>query len=224
MNEQRGKGCDGGLEVKQISPKLTHDFILRKHYAQRLPSISFAFGLYLDGDLRGVCTIGKPASMPLCDGICGKEYRDRIYELNRLVVDDGLPKNSLSQFLSKSLKLLKTKSLVIVSYADTGMGHNGYIYQATNFLYTGISPGRTDKYSPGNKHPRHYSDEYSHLRKVRTAKHRYVYFTDKKDKELRSALKYKIEPYPKGDNERYVLGERVKTQIINKETGEIFYE
>jgi len=210
--------------VKKIEGKDTHDFLLNKHYAKRIPSISWAFGLFDEEELIGVCTIGKPASRPLCVGVCGPEYASKVYELNRLVVNDGLPKNTLSYFVSKVLKMLKHEDLVIVSYADTGMGHHGYVYQATNFLYTGQSPGRTDKYMPGNKHPRHYSDEYSHLRKVRTPKHRYIYFTNKRNKELRNALRYEVQPYPKGDNQRYNLGDGIKTKIINRETGEEFYE
>ena len=29
--------------------------------------------------------------------------------------------------------------MVIVSYADTSMNHHGYIYQSTNWIYTGLS-------------------------------------------------------------------------------------
>lgn len=210
--------------VKTIDAKLTHDFILNKHYAQRLPSISFAYGLYRCDSLVGILTIGKPASPFLCIGVCGKEHADKVYELNRLIVDEGLPKNTLSYFVSRALKSLKRESLVIVSYADTGMNHNGYIYQATNFLYTGKTKERTDKYAPGGKHSRHYDDRYTHLRKVRTPKHRYIYFTNKKDKSLRSCLKYEILPYPKGENGRYELGERIKTKVLNKQDGTVFWE
>jgi len=212
------------FSVRQIESRLAHDFILTKHYAQRLPSISYAFGLYKNNELVGVCTIGKPASPFLCIGICGKKYASKVYELNRLITVDGLPKNTLSWFVSRVLRALRQEDLVIVSYADTGMGHHGFIYQACNFLYTGMTKERTDKYTPNNKHSRHYTDEYNHLRKVRTAKHRYVYFTNPKNKALREALRYEVLPYPKGDNSYYKLGDRMKVKIINTKTGEVFYE
>lgn len=212
------------INVKRIESKQTHDFILKKHYAQRLPSISYAFGLFIEDNLEGILTIGKPASRPLCIGVCGEEYASKVYELNRLITNENLPENSLSYFVSKCLRELKNDDLVIVSYADTGMGHNGYIYQASNFLYTGSTPSRTDKYVPGNKHPRHYTEEWSHLRKVRTAKHRYIYFTNKKNRKLIESLRYTVTPYPKGENERYKLGYRIQTKIINTSTGTDFYE
>ena len=211
-----------GYEIREIKYDDTKDFILNKHYAQRMPSISFAYGLFNGNDMVGVLTIGKPASNSLCRGVCGQENAHKVYELNRLITEDNLPKNALSFFVGGVLKKLKDKDLVIVSYADTGVGHHGYIYQATNFIYTGKTKQRTDKYTEGNKHSRHYTNENNHLRKVRTSKHRYVYFTNNK-KEWLKVLNYPIKEYPKGDNENYVLGERMKTTVINKETGEIMY-
>jgi hypothetical protein len=205
--------------VKEIPYQDTKDFILNKHYAGRMPSVSYSFGLFLNDILEGVLTIGKPASHSLCIGVCGQKHSEKVYELNRLVVNDGLPKNTLSKFVSKTLRLLKNENLIIVSYADEGMGHHGYIYQATNWIYTGKTKERTDKYTPKGKHSRHYNNNSNHLRKHRTAKHRYVYFTGKK-----YDLNYKIEPYPKGDNDRYVLGTKMKTKVTNKLTGETFFE
>jgi hypothetical protein len=98
------------------------------------------------------------------------------------------------------------------------MNHHGYVYQACNFLYTGETKRRTDKYTEGNKHGRHYdNDKQSGFRKVRSAKHRYVFFaTNKKwlKKEYLENLNYPILPYPKGDNDNYVLGEYLEPEII----------
>ena len=211
-----------GYEIREIKYNDTKDFILNKHYAQRMPSISFAYGLFNSDYMVGVLTIGKPASNSLCRGVCGAENAHKVYELNRLITEDNLPKNTLSFFVGGVLKKLKDENLVIVSYADTGAGHNGYIYQATNFIYTGKTKQRTDKYTEGNKHSRHYTNENNHLRKVRTSKHRYIYFTNNK-KEWLKVLKYPIMDFPKGDNKNYVLGDRLKTTVINKKTGETTY-
>lgn len=209
-------------KVKRIEYEDTKEYILTKHYAQRMPSISYAFGLFLEDNLVGILTIGKPASHTLCTGILGKEHASKVYELNRLITDDGLEENVLSFFVGRSLRQLKSEDLVIVSYADSGMNHAGYIYQATNFIYTGATKSRTDKYTPTNRHSRHYNNEHNHLRKVRTSKHRYVYFT--KNKDLINELNYPIEPYPKEKNKHYTLGERMKTKVINRKTGESFYQ
>lgn len=123
---------------------------LYKHYAHRMPSISFAYGLFdKEGEMVGVCTFGVPASPSLVKGAIGEEYKDNFLELNRLCVNDGLPKNALSFFVSQSLKMLPTP-MVVVSYADSGQGHHGYIYQATNWVYTGITKPHLE-YNGGGK-------------------------------------------------------------------------
>ena len=189
--------------VNSIESYLTYDWILKKHYAKRIPSISYSFGLYLENILIGILTIGKPASPSLCEGICGKDYSKYVYELNRLCVNDGLEKNTLSFFVSKCLSLIKD-DIILVSYADSLMNHNGYIYQATNWIYTGATKERTDIGFEDGTHSRHYDKniDYS-IRKFRSSKHRYIYFIGKKRKEFIKKLNYKSEKYPKGENKRY---------------------
>ena len=155
----------------------------------------------------GVVTYGVPASYHLCIGIAGKENKDRVLELNRLVI---LPEhsgdNNASYLVSHSLRMLPNGTFV-VSYADTAWSHVGYIYQATNFLYTGLSAKRTDTYQPMGLHPRAYNkDNHSNLRQTRSQKHRYIYLVGDKrtKKKMLSELKYKVyDKYPKGDDTKY---------------------
>ena len=165
------------MDVKKITYAQSKRMILNNHYAHRMPSISWAFGLYDNGVLRGVVTYGKPASNSLCKGVLGEEYSSNVYELNRLIIDEGLPKNSARFLVGASLKQLKKYNLCIVSFSDLGMNHNGYIYQACNFIFTGTTPSRTDKYVPKGKHSRHYDKgAVEKYRVLRTSKNRYVYF------------------------------------------------
>ena len=189
--------------VKSIDSYLCKDWLLNKHYAKRLCSISYSFGLFDNNILIGILTIGKPASNQLCIGVCGIEYSKYVYELNRLCINENVEKNVLSFFLSKSLKLIK-ENMILVSYADTKMNHTGYIYQATNWLYTGKTKERTDIGFEDGKHSRHYKKDIDYSnRKLRSSKHRYIYFLGKLKNKFKNELKYKIENYPKGNNKRY---------------------
>jgi len=217
--------------VESIDSRETYDWLLNKHYAKRIPSISYAFGLLKDRELLGVCTFGKPASNGLCIGLGGEEHKDKVLELNRLCVNEDIEKNSLSYFVSKTLNILP-KPLIIVSFADTGQNHNGYIYQATNWHYTGLS----DKHiywdidgETTNTHDRHRWDKYGGIDKAkeilgdkmvgtyRPRKHRYVYFLgNKKIKKIfkkNLKHKYEIKPYPKGENKRYDASYKPITQM-----------
>lgn len=207
-------------EVIEIKPDVASAFLLPRHYSGRMPSISKAYGWYVKGELKAVVTFGKPASPQLCVGVCGEEYADRVYELNRLCREDDF-KEPLSSFVSACLRRLRVMRWIIVSYSDTAMNHHGYIYQACNFLYTGATKERTDFYTGEGKHSRHYTDDDKEngLRQVRSAKHRYVYFCTylkQEKREWQKALRYNVIPYPKGDNSPdYKLGDYLKHQIVN---------
>lgn len=205
------------MEMKQIDSKTAIAFLLPRHYSGRTPPISKAYGWFDGDELKAVCTFGKPASAFLCKGICGGGYANAVYELNRLCRTEDLQK-PLSQFVSWCLRQLKEMNWIIVSYSDTQMNHHGYIYQACNFLYTGKTKSRTDMFTASGKHCRHYKvEEQGEYRKVRSSKHRYVFFcTSNKQlkKEWMNSLNYPVQPYPKGDNSNYILGDYIKDVLV----------
>jgi len=207
------------VEVKPITNFDCKDWLLNKHYAKRIPPIEYPFGLFISGILSGVVTYGTPVSSTL-RMLWKGEYK--LMELNRLVVNDNLPKNTLSMFVSKSLSMLP-KPMVIVSYADTSQNHNGYIYQATNFYYTGLSAEFKDYYVKGMEHlhngtimdlSRGQENRVEWLRQKfgdnlimidRPRKHRYFIFIGSKTqkKDMLKKMPYSVFPYPKGENKRY---------------------
>lgn len=182
--------------------------------------MEYAFGLFdTENILLGVITFGTPVSNTLRNLWNGNF---KLMELNRLVVNDGLEKNSLSFFVSKSLSMIPSPK-VIVSYADTSKHHHGYIYQATNWIYTGLSVPFKDYYVKGMEHlhngtimdiSRGQENRVEWLRQKfgenlimieRPQKHRYFYFLGNKreKKAMLTQLPYEQKPYPKGDNVRY---------------------
>ena len=213
------------MKVLPIKNEEAYPWLLEKHYAKRIPQIMYAFGLYKDNELIGVVTYGIPASPPLCIGICGKEYAEKVLELNRLCLMEN-NRNESSFLVSNSIKMLP-KPTIVVSYADTAQGHVGYIYQATNFIYTGLSANRVDWTIKGQEHKHSktisdgmtleaikekYGDDFYYTERSR--KLRYIFFHGSKmDKKIMaSKLKYEVLPYPKGDSSRYDSGGSVKTQ------------
>lgn len=206
-------------EINWLSYQEACSFLLPKHYSGRKPVISKAFGWVFSGELKAVCSFGKPASASLCKGIMRGEYQGNVYELNRLCRVEDLVE-PLSQFVGACLRRLSGENWIIVSYADTGMNHSGYIYQACNFIYTGATKERTDKYTEGNKHSRHYDNLIQNgKRKIRTSKHRYVYFATrnkKLKKEWLSKIAYPVKDYPKNENKNYILGEYLAPKVINE--------
>jgi len=199
------------MKVQAIDNETATPWILKKHYAHRLPSISYSFGMYnKTNELIGVVTYGTPASPYLCSGICGGRFKSLVLELNRLVVDEGIP----SYLISQSLKQIPSPR-IIVSYADTDMNHVGIVYQASNWIYTGCTKERTDMFAGEGKHSRHNKGDKS-IRQKRSAKHRYVYFVGSKTQKklFLNNLNYPVLAYPKGTPSRYDASHPIPKQMV----------
>jgi len=203
--------------VKPTSRQDCRPFILGIHYAKRWPSISYAFGLFRDSTLVEVVTYGTPPSAPLRNGVAGPEFAQHVVELNRLCLRDNL-KNEASRLVSASLRLLPQKTIVI-SFADTDQNHKGYVYQACNFTYHGLSAKRTDWKVKGKEHlhGQTVADEFRGQKNraalmrakygddfylsPRPLKHRYIYLVGPKSWKhcIKQKIKYPQAEYPKGD-------------------------
>jgi hypothetical protein len=136
-----------------------------------------------------------------------------------LVVNDGLGRNVLSYFVSSALKKLPRPALIL-SYADPNVGHQGYIYQATNWVYTGIHEDYIVKFFDENGseiHARTMVSRYGTADRIvvkekynidsvkQTSKHRYFFFLGNRQEVriMREHFKLPIKPYPKGANIKY---------------------
>ena len=196
--------------IERISYSMAQEVVVAKHYLHRKAPCSFAFGMFdMFGQIVGVVIYGVPPATTLRKGICGPEHELNVYELTRLWVDDSVPKNGESFLIGNTLRQLDRE--IVVSFADTGQDHVGYVYQATNWIYTGLSAKRTDWKVEGiDKHGHTWADKYTaqEMRdqfgdrfslEQRSRKHRYVFFNAGKSrkKKLIAALRYKILPYPK---------------------------
>lgn len=197
--------------IKRIDYKTAMDIVVKEHYLHRRAPCSFAFGLFdkISDFIVGVICYGTPSSSSLRQGICGPEERFNVIELTRLWVSDMAGRCSESFLIGNTIRLVDKE--IIVSYADTSKGHVGYVYQATNWIYTGLSAKRTNWTIEGvNKHCQSIADKHSAKElkelygnkfslQLRSRKHRYIYFncSKKRKKELFEKLRYKVRPYPK---------------------------
>ena len=220
-----------GYKVRRVENEIATRWVLDKHYAHRLPQMSFVYGLFYETELVGICTFGRPGGACLSKGIFGGEFIKRIWELNRLFLLHN-KKNEASYFIGQCLKLLPSPSC-IVSFADSSVNHAGYVYQATNWIYTGLSAKRTEWVIEGMEHlhsksiadkakkgggrweslKEQYGDKLG--KRDRPSKHRYVYFigSKKEKREMENLLKYKKKNYPKTKNENYEIKEVETTQL-----------
>lgn len=199
-----------GYRIEPVSGKVATALVIERHYLHRAGPCSHAFGL-LDpaGALVGVVIYGTPSSAPLRRGIAGDENVRNVIELTRLWVADHVPKNGESFLIGNTVRLVPKE--IVVSFAEIEQGHLGVVYQATNWLYTGLSAKRTDWHVEGEaKHGQTWADGHTvkEMRekfgdrftlKPRPRKHRYVFLNASRTRrrQLLTQLRYPVQPYPK---------------------------
>ena len=197
-------------KVERIEKKVCAEMLNKYHYLGK-QGYSFRsgynFGLYYEDILIGVAvfhTVSAPETVQGCFGLARNE-QDGIWELGRLAIHpDYNGKNYTSWFLARAIKQLRKVTVVraLISYADTDY-HCGYIYQATNFKYYGMTSKKRDfwrKQPDGTyiKQSRGKTRGIEGEWRDRTRKHRYMLIFDKTLK-----TNWIEQPYPKGDNHEF---------------------
>lgn len=134
------------LIVKRISPNHAKKIIEKNHYSGKQTGLSkIHFGIFYKRFLCGALSFGgsqfRKRTIQLVENTQDGEY----LELNRMALEETLPKNSESRVLSICLKLLKKikpKLKWVLSYADGCQSGDGTIYRACNFKLTSISKNK----------------------------------------------------------------------------------
>ncbi|MCK2239388.1 MULTISPECIES: protein Mom [unclassified Crossiella] len=190
------------------------------HYSARMPAAgkNACFGVWEHGVFTGAILFGRGATNNI-----GSPYnlsQAQCVELTRIALREH--EQPVTRMVAAALRQLRAACpglLAVVSYADTEHGHHGGIYQAGNWIYTGMtSPynsyyrlsggrvvhGRTLRHMAVNRPPgekaedfvrRTIDPEVQHL-KVASLKHRYVLPLTRT---MRRRIAHLAKPYPKPD-------------------------
>ena len=205
------------MYVQPIDKATAAAFVEAKHYSRRQSIFWAAFGLIEEGMVTGVAVYGQPS--PPIQRHAFKDRDFRLYELARVVVQ-STTRNAGSYLIGNSLKLLPEQPCAVISYADTEQNHCGFMYQATNWLYTGATTSHDKLYLvDGHRlHPMTVRDRYGVKDPGRWAKengietvapypkHRYFQFVGNRAQQraMRARLAYPVvDQYPKLDPARY---------------------
>ena len=206
-----GYGTDT-FYVKMMDRRLANDIIKQNHYSGKIyAGTKLHLGVYAP-TLLGVLQYGvamNPASQAsVVEGTKGDEY----LELNRMWLDESLPRNSESMAVSYSIHFIKHSKHFhqvawIQSFADEKCGKFGVVYQACNFLYCGCHwatwweiEGEMVHNSILTRSPDLCPKAKAAQAKADLAKpskrrqFRYIFFIKHK---FRKRLLKKVEPYPK---------------------------
>jgi hypothetical protein len=189
--------------------------VFRWHYSRRMPNSKLVrIGVWEEERFCGAVLYGVGANRHIASpfGLASTE----VCELVRVALAPNR-RHPTTQCVAVSLKMLRRQSpglKLVVSFADSGQGHVGTIYQAGGWIYLGPSLQSYLKIRGEVVHPRTVYDRYGPggqsvpwLRKhvdpraeriEMAAKHKYVMPLDRS---LRRQLEAAALPYPKNADE-----------------------
>ena len=198
------------IQVRPVSVKVAKALLVREHYLHSMPGgTQMAFGVFIGQRLMGAMALGVGPfnAYRLVEGAAPADC----LTLSRLWLSEELPKNSESRVLGVVLRSLRkyTNVKFLLSYADPAQGHLGTIYQATGWIYTGLSQAmplydlgdgqvrhsRSLAHGFGTHSVRHFKAKGISIKVIpQSPKHRYIYLLDPT---FRIKLRAPVLPYPK---------------------------
>lgn len=198
------------ITLKRATPEAVRYACLNFHYAKTVPSSSYAYNVYNDDIWCGCIIYGGGANHYIAAPFGMKN--GEVFELVRVALNGK--QTCTSECVAASLRQIHKDApqlKIIVSYADADQEHYGIIYQATNWIYLGLTDkGDTPAFIVHGKrmhrktcHSRGWIQNEQWLREhvdpkakalVTKGKRKYIFVFDKK---LRKEWQKKSLPYPK---------------------------
>lgn len=197
--------------IKQASPQMIRTACQNYHYSKSVPSVQYGYSMYNDdNEWCGVVCFGSGATPNI-----GKRYglcQGEILELVRVALNGK--QRCTSQCVAYAMRKLHQENPLVrmlVNYADMDQGHCGIIYQATNWIYEGVT-NQNDRCAflingtrmhPKTVHSKGWRQSVKWLQEnvdpnaeiIRgKGKHKYIYCFDRK---LAKKMATRENPYPK---------------------------
>lgn len=194
-----------------VNSRDVNEFSRRYHYTSTGGNASWRWGLWHGVTLLGIVAYNLP-TRETCQSVFGPEHYDKVWHMGRLALADEAPRNSESKLISASLQAIKREHpnvWGVLTYAATDVGHLGYVYQATNAIYTGTG-GHAVVYTDteGRRRSDYYASSYVSRAEALSRgwtvgeggpKHRYLYVLGSKTqrRQRMEMLRLPTLPYPK---------------------------
>lgn len=192
--------------IRRISYKEANEFILQYEWLGNIGSSKYHFGLFFNNILSCVVCYSSPVSPSSYLKILGFKNNE-VLQLSRGASTYWAPKWSASKLISYSNNFLRKSynAKAIVAYADPVAGEFGTIYQASNFIYLGLT-------NPGGAKMYEINGNIYHPRKVHK-----LFGTRKKENIIKIDPKFKtFEIHPKHRYLYLLLNNSKRNECIKK--------
>jgi hypothetical protein len=146
----------GTWVARPVNIETARKWIGQWHYLEKTNTSSTSWGVFAP-DLIAVIQVGMTANEHGLGTRYGLNKWKGNAEITRVVVHPEAPKNTASRAMATICQRIyeQERREWLFSYADTGVGHHGGIYQALNAIYLGVTSDRNGWLLDGEPtHPR----------------------------------------------------------------------
>jgi len=193
----------GRAKVMEISLSAARSLILEYEYLGTMSNGSkLAYGIFWEGSLAGCVIYGAVSPPSVIKSIFPRDNDIKVIQLSRGACVHWAHKHSASKLISFSLRQVRQKGFdAVVAYSDPRAGEIGTVYQASNWIYCGLTAMRHNHLDAGGNvimGPVGKVKPWM-VRQPRPRKARYIYLLGKgrRKKKLLAALAWGREAYPK---------------------------
>ncbi len=194
--------------LKEIDLRTAASIITEYEYLGTMPNAPIkAYGICWEKAVGGVIVFGAVSPPSVARSVMPEKFSAKVIQLARGACVNWAHPHAASKLIAYGLReIAKHGWRVAIAYADPDAGEIGTVYQATNWIYCGLTAKRPDYLRPdGSRWMGHMKAGVAATLETveRTRKGRYVYImgTHKEKKELTAALNWPREAYPKRNGE-----------------------
>ena len=191
-------------ELREVDLRTAAGVITEYEYLGTMPNAPIkAYAIYWDGAIGGVIVFGAVSPPSVARSVVSGELSQKVIQLARGACVHWAHPHAASKLIAFGLSEIgKLGYRVVIAYSDPDAGEIGTVYQATNWIYCGLTAKRPDYLRPdGTRWMGHMKAGVAATleKKDRTRKGRYVFLlgSKKQRKYSRQQLLWGVEKYPK---------------------------
>jgi hypothetical protein len=189
-------------ELREVSLRTAAVIIEEYEYLGVMSGAAMkAYGIFWGACCGGVVVFGVVHPNSVAESVILPPYSEKVIQLARGACVHWAHPHSASKLISFALREIEKDGWrIVIAYSDPDAGEIGTVYQATNWLYCGLTAKRPDYFRNGERITGHVGKITEEMTIApRTRKGRYIFILgNKKDqREIRNRLLWKSQPYPK---------------------------
>ncbi len=201
-------------ELRETTLRTATSIIEEYEWLGTMPNAAMkAYGIFWQGSCGGVVVYGAVSPPSVAESVIGSPWTDKVIQLGRGACVHWAHPHAASKLIAYSLReIAKHGWRIVIAFSDPDAGEIGTVYQASNWIYCGLTAKRPDYFIDGKRivGPVGVIQDHYEIR-PRVRKGRYIYVLGSKSEQriIKRELNWKSQPYPKRAAEVSLATQRV---------------